>query len=166
MSYRHNSSKKMFIRSYATQTFYSPMPVAYDSGLPTNSYNLVGYADASDDEALRLLEGEGSEKKKRAAGEPFDWNSLLGKAGETIGTLGAKAFEARQARKSQQDALKAQTEQAKWAALAEAAKVKGPGGASSGASTMNLVLIGLLGVGVVVGGILLFKSKPADGGAE
>lgn len=160
MSYRHNSSKKMFIRSYATQQFYSPMPVGYDAGLPTNAYNLVGYADA-DADALAALEAEGSSDK--VASGKFDWNALLGKAGDAVGVIGAKAWEARQARKSQQDVLKAQTEQAKWAALSEAAKVKGSAGGSSSAGTTNLVLIGLLGAAVLVGGVLLFKSKPAEG---
>jgi hypothetical protein len=160
MAYRHNSSKKTFIRSRATLDFY-PLPQAYYTGLPTDSYNLVGYSDAADDAALKALEAEGSSDK--VASGKFDWNALVGKAGDAIGVLGGKALEARQARKSQQDLLKAQTEQAKWAALSEAAKVKGTGGGSSGASTMNIVLIGILGAAVLFGGVLLFKSKPSEG---
>ena len=159
MAYRHNSSKKVFVRSRATLDFY-PLPHAYYTGLPTDSYNLVGYS-GSEEEMLKALESEGSSDK--VASGKFDWNALVGKAGDAVGVIGAKAWEARQARKSQQDLLKAQTEQAKWAALSEAAKVKGTGGGSSGASTMNIVLIGLLGAAVLFGGVLLFKSKPAEG---
>ena len=147
MSYRHNSSKKVFVRSRATLDFY-PLPHAYYTGLPSDVPNLVGYGDDAEGSSDAIASGK------------FDWNALVGKAGDAIGVLGGKALEARQARKAQQDVLKAQTEQAKWSALSEAAKVKGSAGGSAGASTMNTVLIGLLGAAVLVGGIFLFKSKP------
>jgi hypothetical protein len=144
MAYRHNSAKKVFVRSRATLDFY-PLPHAYFTGLPTDSANLVGYS--------------GEDSEEIAAGK-FDWSALVSKAGDVVGVVGAKALESRQARKAQQDVLKAQTEQAKWAALGEAAKVKGSTGGSAGASTMNVVLIGLLGASVLVGAIFLFKNKP------
>jgi hypothetical protein len=142
MAHRQNSSKRTFIRSRATLDFY-PLPYASFTGLPTGPNNLVGYS-GEDSDAI--------------ASGTFDWMGLVGKAGDVVGVLGAKALETRQARKSQQDVLRAQTEQSKWAALGEAAKVKGSTGGS--ASTMNTVLIGLLGASVLVGAIFLFKSNP------